>query len=387
MLSSMRMATRIRIAAVVALGLMLVIGAVGFLTSRDLTGHLQEFTDTRLPSVNALWAVQHAVTDAARQVNVLLLPGADQALRKRASTGFRDAQQRIDDASYAYGSLPHSSESLALWQETTLKLEEWRALARKLATIAVNDGGAGFAEPGSPKAALAEQTRAADAAVEAVLGNLIARTGEEAVVSTEAGRAAARRGTAAVLATLLAGASLMAVFALALVRAIGRTVGALGSEASRLRDAVAAGRLDVRGDVAALDPEFKPAVAGLNEIMDAFEEPLHMAVECMSRIGRGDVPDRIGGEYQGEFQRIQASLNQCIDAIGALVVDAGMLARAGVEGRLSTRADVSRHQGDFRRVVQGVNDSLDAFTGPLAVAVRYVDLISKGRIPEKITAA
>ncbi len=386
MLSSMRIGTRIRLALVVALGLMLVIGGAGFVTARDLTGHLQEFTDTRLPGVNALWAVQHGVTDAARQVNVLLLPGSEEGIRRRASSGFRDAQQRIDDSSYAYASLPHSAESLALWQDATQKLEAWRALARKLATIAVNEGGAGFAEPGSPKASLAEQTRAADAAVEAVLGKLIARTGEEAVTSTEAGRGSARQGAVTVIATFLLGAALMTVFALLLARAIAGTVGALGSEASRLREAVMAGRLEVRGDLAALDREFKPIVAGMNEIMAAFEEPLRMTVECVSRIGKGDIPARIAGEYQGEFQRIQASLNDCIEAIGALVADAGMLARAGVEGRLSTRADASRHQGDYRRVVQGVNDTLDAVIGPLGMASRYVDQISRGQIPEKITA-
>jgi methyl-accepting chemotaxis protein len=123
----------------------------------------------------------------------------------------------------------------------------------------------------------------------------------------------------------------------------------------------------------------------MNEIMDAFERPLRMTVENVGRIGRGDIPEAIDEDYRGDFQLIQASLNQCIHAVEALVADTRMLARAGVEGRLSTRADTARHQGDFRRVVQGVNDALDAFTGPLGLAVRYVDQISRGRIPERIT--
>ena len=32
-----------------------------------------------------------------------------------------------------------------------------------------------------------------------------------------------------------------------------------------------------------------------------------------------------------------------------------MLSRAAVEGKLATRADASKHQGDFRKIVQGVN--------------------------------
>ena len=58
-----------------------------------------------------------------------------------------------------------------------------------------------------------------------------------------------------------------------------------------------------------------------------------------------------------------------------------MLAKAAVEGKLATRADATKHQGDFREIVQGVNDTLDAVIGPLNVAAEYVDRISKGDIP------
>ncbi len=68
-----------------------------------------------------------------------------------------------------------------------------------------------------------------------------------------------------------------------------------------------------------------------------------------------------------------------------LTQDANMLSKAAVEGKLSTRADASKHHGDYRKIVQGVNDTLDAVIGPLNVAAKYVDEISKGAIPAKIT--
>src|SRR5208283_746632 len=79
------------------------------------------------------------------------------------------------------------------------------------------------------------------------------------------------------------------------------------------------------------------------------------------------------------------NLNQCIDAVNLLVTDAGMLSKAAVEGKLATRADASKHWGDFKKVVEGVNNTLDAVIGPLNVAAEYVDRISKGNIPNKIT--
>ena len=110
-----------------------------------------------------------------------------------------------------------------------------------------------------------------------------------------------------------------------------------------------------------------------------------MAARYVDGISKGNVPEKITDNYNGDFNTIKNNLNQCIDAVNALVADAGMLSRAAVEGKLATRADATKHQGDFRKIVQGVNDTLDAVIGPLNVAARYVDQISKGIIPSKIT--
>jgi len=82
---------------------------------------------------------------------------------------------------------------------------------------------------------------------------------------------------------------------------------------------------------------------------------------------------------------LMAAMQKMVETIKALVKDANMLAKAAVEGKLATRADASKHQGDFQKIVAGVNDTLDAVIGPLNVAGEYVDRISKGDIPPKIT--
>jgi methyl-accepting chemotaxis protein len=65
-------------------------------------------------------------------------------------------------------------------------------------------------------------------------------------------------------------------------------------------------------------------------------------------------------------------------AIDALMADALMLSQAAVEGKLAIRADVTRHEGDYRKVIEAFNSTLDAVIGPLNVAARYVDDISVG---------
>ena len=77
-------------------------------------------------------------------------------------------------------------------------------------------------------------------------------------------------------------------------------------------------------------------------------------------------------------RQLKNNLNQAITSVNALVSDANMLTKAAVEGKLATRADASKHQGDFQKIVAGVNNTLDAVIGPLNVTAKYVDDISKG---------
>jgi methyl-accepting chemotaxis protein len=82
---------------------------------------------------------------------------------------------------------------------------------------------------------------------------------------------------------------------------------------------------------------------------------------------------------------VMMAMKKMVDAISALIKDAGMLSDAAIAGKLATRADTSRHQGDFQKIVVGVNECLDSVIGPLNVAAEYVDRISKGDIPPIIT--
>ena len=97
---------------------------------------------------------------------------------------------------------------------------------------------------------------------------------------------------------------------------------------------------------------------GVNDTLDAVIGPLNVAAKYVDDISKGNIPAKITDTYNGDFNLIKNNLNQCIDAVNAMSADAVMLAKAAVDGKLATRADASQHQGDFRKIVQGVNDTL-----------------------------
>ena len=162
-------------------------------------------------------------------------------------------------------------------------------------------------------------------------------------------------------------------------------VNMLVADAGVLVRAAIDGKLATRADASKHQGDYRKIVQGVNDTLDAVIGPLNVSANYVDRISRGDIPTRITETYNGDFNTIKNNLNTCIDAVNALVGDAGMLVKAAVDGKLATRADASKHQGDYRKIVQGVNDTLDAVIGPLNVSARYVEQISKGDIPSQIT--
>jgi len=162
-------------------------------------------------------------------------------------------------------------------------------------------------------------------------------------------------------------------------------VNKLVEDAGMLSKAAVEGKLATRADATKHQGDFRKIVQGVDDCLDAVIGPLNVAADYVDKISKGNIPAKIVDKYNGDFNNIKNNLNQCIDAVNKLVEDAGMLSKAAVEGKLATRADATKHQGDFRKIVQGVDDCLDAVIGPLNVAAKYVDDISKGNIPAKIT--
>ena len=123
----------------------------------------------------------------------------------------------------------------------------------------------------------------------------------------------------------------------------------LVADANMLSKAAVDGKLATRADATKHQGDFRKIVEGVNDTLDAVIGPLNVAAEYVDRISKGDIPPKITDSYNGDFNKIKNNLNQCIDAVNALVADADMLAKAAVEGKLATRADATKHQGDFRQ--------------------------------------
>lgn len=159
---------------------------------------------------------------------------------------------------------------------------------------------------------------------------------------------------------------------------------ALVNDMNELSKAAVDGQLTIRADAARHQGDYRKIIEGVNATLDAVIGPLNVASDYLDSIAKGEIPEKIIDAYHGDFNRLKSNLNTCIDAINALVTDADMLAKAAVEGRLQARAEVSRHQGDFRKVVAGVNNTLDSIILPLNEAVEVLSMVEQGDLTRTI---
>ncbi|MEM7183439.1 MAG: hypothetical protein AAF518_21200 [Spirochaetota bacterium] len=100
---------------------------------------------------------------------------------------------------------------------------------------------------------------------------------------------------------------------------------------------------------------------------------------------KGDFFTEIDVKSQDEVGQVAAAMDSMMQVFRSMLNDTKLLIDAAIQGDLSTRASTDTYKGDFKRIVSGVNDTLDAVINPLNVASDCVGRIANGAIPDEIT--
>lgn len=90
--------------------------------------------------------------------------------------------------------------------------------------------------------------------------------------------------------------------------------------------AMAEGRLDLRSDESRFEGAYRTLVAGLNRVIDAVGTPFQRASTVCDRLAQGDLTARMKGEFEGDYARMQTSLNGAIDHLEQTLLHAAQMA-------------------------------------------------------------
>lgn len=126
------------------------------------------------------------------------------------------------------------------------------------------------------------------------------------------------------------------------------------------------GDIDVMMDPARFQGAYHEMAEGINKMVSGHIAVKKKAMACVKEFGIGNFDAPLE-----QFPLKKAFINDTIEQVRknlkALIVDTNKLTESAVAGKLRTRADATKHQGDFRKIVEGVNSTLDAVITPFQV--------------------
>ncbi len=169
------------------------------------------------------------------------------------------------------------------------------------------------------------------------------------------------------------------------LNAVVKMMSELLSETDIIINGAADGELDKRANADKFLGGWNKLVVGINETITNIVNPLMVTADYVDKISKGAIPEEITTIYKGQYNIIKTNLNACIRAVGALVADANMLSDAAVAGALQTRADATKHSGDYRKIVEGVNKTLDLVITPINETIAILKRLAEGDMTLRMT--
>ncbi len=161
----------------------------------------------------------------------------------------------------------------------------------------------------------------------------------------------------------------------------------LQEEIARLGRELEQGHLAERGRIDRFEDDDRSIVESVNAMLDAVIGPLKASAGYVERIAKGDVPSKITETYAGDFSEIKNHLNDVIEVMNARNLDVQKLVEASKAGRFDYRADSTKYTGVHAKLMNSINEILDANLLPARERGRVLQQISAGKIDELITQA
>ncbi len=140
-------------------------------------------------------------------------------------------------------------------------------------------------------------------------------------------------------------------------------------ETGKQIQAVREGRLEIRADTDGYRGGWRELLTGINDVTDAFTGPFCVTADYLDLLARGDIPEHISDEYEGDFNTIRNNLNMLIDATGRITQIAEEIAR----GNMMVDAPVRSEEDRLMKALNSMIRSLQTTVG-LAEKIAEGDL-------------
>jgi methyl-accepting chemotaxis protein len=121
--------------------------------------------------------------------------------------------------------------------------------------------------------------------------------------------------------------------------------------------------------------DFSTLAKSVNKMVSGLLEMSEKSMAVVRAFGEGDF-DAPLEQFPGKKAVINDTIEQVRTNLKALNADAQMLADAAREGRVMVRADIAKHSGDYRKIVIGMNETLEMIVKPIVTVKQSAESIN-----------
>ena len=118
----------------------------------------------------------------------------------------------------------------------------------------------------------------------------------------------------------------------------------------------------------------------------SISRPVKQLTRDVQRLAAGEMDISLDAKItKDEIGQMRQAVNTIVQVMQSLAEDTGTLVTAATEGDLSVRADAERHTGVYRRIVEGINATLDAMIAPIHESTQVLGELSTGNLSASVT--
>jgi methyl-accepting chemotaxis protein len=132
-------------------------------------------------------------------------------------------------------------------------------------------------------------------------------------------------------------------------------------ETNSLSLAAREGRLHVRGDIHKYNGGYRDIIDGMNKTLDAIVNPLQESSDVLSAMATGDLSVRMKGNYKGDHQLIENSVNSLAESLCAALRDVSEV----VAATASSSAEISSSTEEMAAGAQEQNSQTAEVAGAI----------------------
>ena len=113
---------------------------------------------------------------------------------------------------------------------------------------------------------------------------------------------------------------------------------------------------------------------------------LQQAMKRQSEVAREISEGNLSAEIilLSENDSLGKAMNTVKQSISSLINDVNIMSEAAKEGDLKRRVDEDAHSGDYKKIIRGCNETLDAFYIPIEASSKILEKMAKGDFTERL---